>query len=245
MWVPSYETPEGWAALENMTGLTYEALVNINEFAVNRSVTSLMGIEEHALIRIGDSGYPRRQIQFKTGPVAFPYSQNKPMASIQLKANEWYHIAVAWSFSEAMCRIYVNGRLAYEAPMSWSEDTFDLNRLTTGGETDEGRRFFIGYSYNPDRPLNGMVSEVRIWSVARSREDIFRDMYEVKDPATKPELRAYWRFDEGMGNVVKDRSQYGNDAYCLTGTNNFENDQRIEGTLKWNAVDIPKFNTTE
>ena len=45
------------------------------------------------------------------------------------------------------------------------------------------------------------------------------------------------------GNTVKDWSQYGNDAVCLTGTNNFEGGERTEGTLKWNnSIEIPQLN---
>ena len=68
-------------------------------------------------------------------------------------------------------------------------------------------------------------------------------MYQIDDPETRPELRAYWKFDEGSGNVVKDHSMYGNDAHCLDGDNDFELKQRKEGNLKWNtSVEIPVLN---
>lgn len=48
---------------------------------------------------------------------------------------------------------------------------------TTNDETDDTRyntlgdacRFFIGYSFNEYRPLNGKIAEARVWSVASRR----------------------------------------------------------------------------
>lgn len=159
-----------------------------------------------------------------------------------LQPGEWYHIAMTWDLQTTDFRIYVNGQLQSSANATWQPDdgssTIDL---ALSGES--AYRFLIGYSYNPDRPLNGMISQVRIWSVARTQEEIFRDMYDVESPETKPELRAYWKFDEGSGNTVKDWSQYGNDAVCLDGTNNMEEGERTEGTLRWNnSIEIPQLN---
>lgn len=244
MWVPSYETPEGWIALENFEGLTYETLVNINTFDLGVNVSTVMGVEQHCLMRVGDVNWPRQQVQIN-GIMGYWPGNKKDFVipAMTLNSGEWYHLAFTWDIPNALCSIYVNGKLAYEAVCGWSDSNFDLNCLTTGGEGDEGRRFFIGYSYDPWRPLNGLVSEVRIWSKARSQEEIFRDMYQIDDPETRPELRAYWKFDEGSGNVVKDHSMYGNDAHCLDGDNDFELKQRKEGNLKWNtSVEIPVLN---
>lgn len=250
MWIPSYETAEGWTALEGLTGVTYEALVNISDFTHKNdkgndiNVTSVMGVEEWLLMRIGDSDYPRQQIQMNVAGQYWPGNGTGfTVPAITLDPGEWYHIAFTWDIAAAAGRLYVNGLLAYEAPLEWTEDTFSINCLKTGGPEDEGRRFFIGYSYNPERPLYGLVSEVRVWSVARTQEEIFRDMYEVKDPAALPELRAYWKFDEGAGNEVTDHSMYGNNAFCLDGKNNFEAKDRNEGSLVWNtSVEIPVLN---
>lgn len=255
MWIPSYENAAGWAAIEGFTGITFEALVNIHDFThktptnpiYDSSVSTVMGTEQWLLMRVGDSSYPRQQIQMNIGGAYWPANGRDFMVpSITLDPGEWYHLAFTWDLAEAMGRLYVNGKLAYETPVAWEEETFDLNCLKTGGFDDTGRRFFIGYSYDPDRPLCGLVSEVRVWSKARTQEEIFRDMYEVKEPETLPELRGYWKFDEGRGNEVTDHSQYHNNAKCLDGLNNFENKERNEGQLKWNtSVEIPVLNKGE
>lgn len=253
LWIPSYENPAGWAALEGFKAVTYEAIVNIKDFTHTNSsgiginVSSVMGVEEWCLMRIGDASYPRQQIQMKVGPTYWPAnSLDFVVPAITLSPGEWYHLAFTWDLEAAEARLYVNGKLAHAAPLSWDEETFDLNCLSQGGFDDKGRRFFIGYSYDPDRPLYGLISEVRVWSTARTEAEIFRDMYEIQEPATMPELRGYWKFDEGLGNEVTDHSQYHNNAFCLDGKNNFESKERKEGTLKWNtSVEIPMLNRTE
>lgn len=253
MWVPTFETQAGQAPIMGLKAMTYEVLVNVPEFLTSLSgsgtvnVTSVMGVEQHCLLRIGDANYPRQQIQLQVDGTYFPASgSDNVIPALTLDPGEWYHIAFTWDVEEEIGRIYVNGRLAYSDRLPCNSEKFDIGQVTKGGTEDEAYRFLIGYSYNPNRPLNGMVSEVRIWSVARSEEEIFRDMYEIADPASKPELRAYWKFNEGTGNTAKDYSQYGNDAACLTGSNSMEIGERKEGTLKWNnAIEIPMLNQEE
>lgn len=253
MWVPTFETQEGQAPIMGLKAMTYEVLVNVPEFATSLpgqstvNVTSVMGVEQHCLLRIGDASYPRQQIQLQVGDVHFPDGgASNVIPELTLDPGEWYHIAFTWDIEAEIGRIYVNGRLAYSDRLPCDTETFDIGQVSKGGAEDKAYRFLIGYSYNPYRPLNGMVSEARIWSVARSEEEIFRDMYEIADPASKPELRAYWKFNEGTGNIAKDYSQYGNDAACLDGSNSMENGERKEGTLKWNnAIEIPMLNQEE
>ena len=130
--------------------------------------------------------------------------------------------------------IYVNGQLQSQTQVAPTVKVINLGlrAIDPDPETD-ARQFFIGYSYDAFRQLCGDISEVRIWSVARTQADIWRDMYDVENPAEKPELRAYWKFNEGSGNIIKDWSQYGNDAVAHT-------------DLKWNtSVEIPQLNKQE
>jgi hypothetical protein len=50
---------------------------------------------------------------------------------------------------------------------------------------------------------DGVMDEVRIWSVFRSEADIKRDM-RVKMKGTEQGLVAYYNLDEGMGEAVDD-----------------------------------------
>ena len=241
MWIPGFETDEGRQAVNGLTASTFEAIVNINQFASDSEISTIMGVEQHCLLRLGDAGFPRQQLQTQIGGKSgckFPEAD----ASKSLQPGEWYHVAMTWDLQTTELKFYVNGQLQSSGNATYTtEDRAGSIDLAQPSPT--AYRFFIGYSYAPGRLLNGLISQVRIWSVARSQEEIFRDMYDVDAPETKPELRAWWKFDEGMGNIVKDWSQYGNDAVCLAGTNNFEGGERTEGTLKWNnSIEIPQLN---
>ena len=234
MWIPSYETAEGRAALNGLSALTYEALVNVHDFAGDAGISTVMGAEQHCLVRFGDTGFPRQQLQTQCGGGKFPEADK----SKELQAGEWYHVAMTWDLVTAKICFYVNGRLQSEGTMPYDSATIDLARAEK-----DAYRFLIGYSYNTGRILNGLISQVRVWAVARTQQEIYRDMYDVEEPESKPELRAWWKFDEGQGNIVKDWSMYHNDAVCLDGKNDFEAGERNEGTLKWdNSIEIPQLN---
>ena len=105
---------------------------------------------------------------------------------------------------------------------------------TLGYDTySEARQFFISYSYNDYRPLNGKIAEARVWSVARTPEQIWENMYNVENPKDDPTLLGYWKFNDGKGNTVKDYSRYGNDG-------------QAKYDLKWpDGIEIPKINEVE
>lgn len=234
MWVPSFETDAGRAAVNGLTALTYEAIVYVHDFSGDAGISSVMGVEQHCLLRIGDTDFPRQQLQTQIGGSKFPEADK----SKELQPGEWYHLAMTWDIATARICFYVNGQLQSEGTLAYDKPTIDLARTEASAY-----RFLIGYSYNTGRLLNGLISQVRIWSVARTQEEIFRDMYDVDAPETKPELRAWWKFDEGQGNTIKDWSQYGNDAQCLDGKNEFEAGDRNEGKLRWdNSIEIPQMN---
>lgn len=92
MWIPSYETAEGRAALNGLSALTYEALVNVHDFAGDAGISTVMGAEQHCLVRFGDTGFPRQQLQTQCGGGKFPEADK----SKELQAGEWYHVAMTW-----------------------------------------------------------------------------------------------------------------------------------------------------
>ncbi|MEG2062036.1 MAG: LamG-like jellyroll fold domain-containing protein, partial [Alistipes sp.] len=132
-------------------------------------------------------------------------------------------------------RLYVNGKLQSEGKTGYSGKTIDLGMRglfatdpVTYPSLNGARQFFIGYSYDKERPLNGLISEVRVWNTVRTPEQIWKYMYDV-EPTTEG-LCAYWKFNEGEGNVVVDQTGHGNDA-----VSNID--------LKWdNTIEIPQLN---
>ncbi len=203
-----------WANLDrvrNMTQITMEALVYPR--TLDKLISSVMGIEGKFLIRIGDAGISSNQIQLATS------SGNFTSTKLQLQTNTWTHIAMTYDRSTGEIKFYLNGKLAYETSGSPSINI-------TGNGSD--RNFLVGKSYDDNRDFDGYISEVRVWDVVRTQEEIAASIYTV-DP-TSAGLVAYWKFDEGAGANVADTSGNGN---TLKAQN---------GPLQWHNVSLPENN---
>ena len=230
-------------ALNNLTAVTYEALIYIDKFGTSAlnsagvanpvSISTIMGVEDYLLLRIGDTNFERQQLQFdgSGSGSAFGKFPGRDAGKI-LNEGVWYHIACTYDQATRTVRIFVNGELQSEGKdmglASMSDDTrinlamrafYDryLNNPTPENEEKYGgwadaRQFFISYSYDAYRPLNGKIAEARVWSVARTQEQIWENMYEIADPESDPTLVGYWKFNEGAGNTIKDYSRYHNDG---------------------------------
>lgn len=202
-------------AYNGLSALTYEALIFIDKFDLMNdfgacSISSVMGVESYMLLRIGDTGIERRQLQFDGGG-NFGKLPSKGDAAKSLSAGQWYHVACTYSQKDKVARIYVDGALNQElkdAGASSSKMTLAMRAL---GQP-EASQFFLGKSYNDFRPLQGKICEARVWKVARTRDEIWDNMYRIEDPENEPDLIGYWKCDEGKGNTVKDYSCVHNDG---------------------------------
>ena len=127
-----------------------------------------------------------------------------------LQPSEWYHVAVTYDTEAKTAAIYVDGKLQSTIEDYGTGEPINLGKQTRGKDF----MFKIGHSYGePEdmtRQLDGEICEVRIWNVIRSQEEIYKNMYDV-DPQTTG-LKAYWKFNEGKGDIAKDYTENGNDA---------------------------------
>ena len=155
---------------------TYEALINVYNFNGN---STIMGTEGIMIFRIGDTGggVPDNVLQIAGGQHYFTKEG--------LKSNTWYHVAVTYNQASGKTAIYVNGNKWAESV--WSIPGFDPN-------ADTG--FFIGrikgFQWG-ERPLQGMMSELRVWSVARTENQIKQNMLTV-DPKSEG-LELYYKLN--------------------------------------------------
>lgn len=197
----------------NLTQLTAEALVRANKF--DKMLTSVMGIEDNFLIRIGDAGIPMNQLQVATS------NGNLNSEALAIPTNEWTHIAVTYDADAGgAITVYINGKNIAEATINCGAINWAQTR------TDEGNGFWIGHSYNRERYFDGNISEVRIWNRVLSSEEInaTNHFYSVEPDADG--LVAYWKLDEGAGTAIHDYTENGNDATAVE-------------PLTWNAVELP------
>lgn len=253
-------------AWNGLTAMTYEALIYIDEFATKDSedlpvnISSVMGVEQYLLLRIGDTNFERQQLQFDGSGSGSQFGKIPGKDAMKnLEAGRWYHVACTYDQTTQTVRVYVDGKIQSEetgvgiAIQSKKNQInlamralYDLWNTASEAdkpqyETDEtgynklgdAYQFFIGKSYDEKRPLNGKIAEARVWSVARTPEQIWENMYDIENPDEDPTLLGYWKFNEGAGNTVKDYSMYGNDG-------------EAETDIVWpTGIEIPKINETE
>ena len=197
----------------NLTQNTMEILFKANSFP--NTLNTLMGIEGHYLLRIGDANIPSNQLQVAS-------TNSCTSADLQLESNKWYHVAV--TFDRGNVKVYING--IEKASGSVGKSSISLGAKHTN-EEDGSRCFWIGYSYKDDRYFDGAVSEARIWNRVLTAEEIQATNHFYAVDSDSNGLIAYWKLDEGSGTVAKDYSVSG---YDLT----------IEKEPKWESVSLPQ-----
>lgn len=218
---PLMDTPGEVAdAYNGLTALTYEALVNVDRFDLDNkdgvcNISTVMGVEQYLLLRIGDANYERQCLQFdgSGNGSLFGKLPSKSDPAKKLYSGSWYHVACTYDQNERVARIYVNGKLIDEVKEAGVAGPTADNKITLAMRAlgmPEAYQFFIGKSYNDFRPLQGKIAEARVWRVARTGDEIWKNMYRIENPKDQKDLIGYWKFNDGEGNVVKDYSWVGN-----------------------------------
>lgn len=251
-------------AFNGLTAVTYEALIYIDDFAKQNAqgnpvnISSVMGVEQYLLLRIGDTNFEREQLQFDGSGAgsAFGKFPGRDVTK-KLDTGRWYHVACTYDQATRTVRIYVDGKIQSETTgvgisLQDEKNRINLamralyNQWEAAAESDKKQyedkgynklgdayQFFIGKSYDDYRPLNGKIAEARVWSVARTPEQIWECMYDVENPKDEPTLLGYWKFNDAKGNTIKDYSRYGNDGVA-------------KYDIIWpNGIEIPVINKTE
>lgn len=218
---PLMDTPGEVAdAYNGLTALTYEALVNVDRFDLNNkdgvcNISTVMGVEQYLLLRIGDANFERQCLQFDGSGNGSQFGKlpSKSDPAKKLYSGSWYHVACTYDQNERVARIYVNGKLIDEVKDAGVAGPTADNKITLAMRAlgmPEAYQFFIGKSYNDFRPLQGKIAEARVWRVARTGDEIWKNMYRIENPKDQKDLIGYWKFNDGEGNVVKDYSWVGN-----------------------------------
>lgn len=212
------EETELRAVYNSLTAVTYEALIYIDKYDKDVDISTVMGVEQYLLLRIGDANFERQQLQFDGSGSGTQFGKipSKSDASKILSTGQWYHVAASYDQAKRIARIYLNGKLIDEAKDAGVTGSSEDNRIrlaprtTVGGKAGEGYCFLIGNSYNTSRPLQGKIAEARVWKVARSQKEIWDNMYRIENPQSDENLIGYWKCNDGKGDTVTDYSRYKN-----------------------------------
>lgn len=215
-------------ALNSLSNFTAEALVRVDAFADGRgsNISTLMGVEGHFLLRFGDTA-PNNQLQVVGRPAGTTVDEKLTSSDWTVKTGRWTHIAVTYDCGTREVNVYIDG--VKKTPQTFTRFTapVDWGRYYAT-ETETQRSFWIGYSYEDARYLDGDISEVRVWNKVLTEEEINakNHFYKITAPEADRSLVAYWKFDEGNGSSIKDHSWCSNDATAAK-------------VLTWNAVELP------
>ena len=118
-------------------------------------------------------------------------------ASYEFATNRWYHLAGVYDGKEAT--VFVNGKKVKSQPLSGSMSIDDSELFIGKGDPEWSSGEFF----------HGDIDEVRIWNVARSRENIGGAMNRTLI-GKESGLIGYWTFDDGG---AKDLSGNKNDGH--------------------------------
>lgn len=246
--VPGFDKGSPTAdVVNNLSAVTMEAIIRVNSF--QPEISSIMGIEMYLQMRLGDASFPNQQLQVQTTYGKFPDASKQKL----LLAGEWYHVALTWDLATTTIAYYVNGQLQ---SISTSHGKSDLISISLGDKEPDDEfgnggdhNFYFGRSYtlshDLSRQFDGEICEARIWSVARTQEQIYQSMYDIPNPATEPTLRAYWKFDEGTGLEVEDRTGHGNNAKVVPywkDSNHTEAYSKTDAELWPAGIEVPMIN---
>ena len=118
----------------------------------------------------------------------YNWDGNDDRIGIEYEVGELMHIALV--HNDGILYAYKNGILVDQVN---SNSTADGGFIRIGGGTENGNAF------------NGHIDELRVWSIARSAEDIFDQMY-LQLNGEEQGLVGYWNFNEGEGLFAYDLS---------------------------------------
>lgn len=168
------------ASFKSTTSVTYEALVYATSW---RMLGTIMGNEGVLIMRTGDLNHPANELQM-AGNVQMQMSNCDAWTT-----GKWYHVAFTYDAASGKAELYLNGESINSKNVG--AVSFDLNN-----------RFTVGYAYDYDssRKWYGYMSEVRLWSVARTANQIKENMMYVNPDSEG--LEGYWKLN---GEDIEER----------------------------------------
>jgi hypothetical protein len=180
-------------------GVTYESLVKMKEIKETR----IFGQK----ISSGYSDFSSGGIGVDTnGKVFFicyddSGAYKRVTSSTVLSIGQYYHVAGSYSSNDKKIRLYVNGKEEGTPVVINTFSRLDINRENTIG------CHIWSNNYN----ANADIDDCRLWNVARTQEEIKRDMNRELI-GTEEGLVGYWKFNEGSGTIVQDSTSNNNDG---------------------------------
>lgn len=192
-----------------LSQMTLEMKIKPESFG---GISSLCGCEENFLFRFGDgAGNPDNKLQLakaSIGTAAHPDRKDhyEAWADDPFDTGQWHHFAAVYDGS--WLRVYLDGKQIQAVETKGG--TINLSMAYDGHSWDD--TFAIGRSVGHQRFFDGLVSECRVWNVARTQAQL-QDGVCYVDPKSEG-LIAYWRFNGEIQDdgTVLDETGHGYNA---------------------------------
>ena len=181
------------------TQITIEAIIRADAWRANVWEGSIVNKEQNTG---GDRGYMLRagangRLNFNLGSGSW-HEITSPVGA--MVTDTFYH--VAGTYDGATMRLFIDG-----TPVASAAGAFSL--------ADAAVNLYVGSSQsNPTRVFDGVIDEVRLWNRARTQAEIqllmSGELPEIYYATPDSGLVAYWRLNEGAGQVAGDLTTHGN-----------------------------------
>lgn len=170
---------------------TYEALIYSKGWGSNNTI---MGTEGIMILRVGDEGGG-----ISRGILQIAGNQHYESPE-KLPENQWCHVALTYNQASGKTVLYLNG-------IKWAESTWNISGFDPNKDVGFNIGKLAGFPWG-ERPFNGYMSELRVWSVDRSEKDIKQNMLNVNPKSEGLEL--YYKLDgteKTEGHFIKDAAK--------------------------------------
>jgi hypothetical protein len=203
-----YVTIPSAADLQNLKEFTLEAWVypqqgsQNNTILVNKSdnvAGNTARSYELQWVANADSAGPGNSVRF----IVFLDNGNWTFVDAAAPENMWVHVAARYSSSQGICQVFTNGVLANTKTEANGNTLTGTSLRQTSLPVMFGRGDFSPYYYG-----HGFMDEVRIWTKARTAEEIYGSRF-CRLTGTETNLAGYWTFDDGTAN---DLTGHGHDG---------------------------------
>ncbi|MBF0450306.1 MAG: cadherin domain-containing protein, partial [Candidatus Magnetomorum sp.] len=192
------------SAFNNLSQMTAEAWVKVDTIAYYRTILSKIEDNWNKFqLSLDNTNYNNILIQINSeGSLG-----DAKTSTDFVQTGVWYHLAVVFDGSQTAdadrLKLYVNGVL--------QSLTF-AGTIPTTTDVNNSYPFLIGAestSYN--FPFDGLIDEVRIWTVTRSQAEIVANMYQALN-GNETGLLAYYNFNHSSGTTLTDITGNGYDG---------------------------------
>uniref|UniRef100_A0AB33JR00 DUF1735 and LamG domain-containing protein n=1 Tax=Prevotella sp. GTC17262 TaxID=3236797 RepID=A0AB33JR00_9BACT len=155
---------------------TYEALIYAKDFGTSNTI---LGTEGVMILRIGDTGGG-----IARGILQVAGRQHYEAPDV-LQLNKWYHVALTFDSNSGKTVMYVNGT-------KWAESAWNIQGFDPNADIGFKIGKLQGFQWGA-RPFVGYMGELRVWSVARTENQIQQNMMGV-DPKSDG-LELYYKLN--------------------------------------------------